>query len=76
MLFLTKEDYYNLDLEYYLDLENPADCKFSENVGPYEVLALNEGEVNNQIMVYTDDKFVGFVVDVPFSEVVEALEKK
>lgn len=76
MLFLKKEDYYNLDLEYYLDFENPADCKFRVKVGSYEVFALNEGEVNNQIMVYTDDKFVGFVVDVPFDEVVEALKKR
>lgn len=71
MMVVTKEEYYNSELDYHLDCENVADCKYKESVNGFEVLALNENA--DQFMIFNNDGKVSFIIDTYLEQVKEFL---
>lgn len=64
----TREEYDSLDLGYYLDCENVADCKFWSYIKNHEVLGLSKD--SDQFMMFKGDKVIYFV-NCTFEEVVD-----
>lgn len=71
MTILSKEDYYKEDLEYFLDYENVADCKYQEIINGFDVLALNEKA--DQFMIYNNAGKVYFITDTTLEQVKDFL---
>ena len=68
MTIYTKEAYEQVSLDYYLDSDNPADCKFTKKIGCYEIMGLQESA--DQFMI-TKNECTGtlFCVDTTLDEV-------
>lgn len=71
MTILTKEDYCGAELDYYLDHENVADCKYQESVNGFDVLGLNEKA--DQFMIINNAGKVSFIIDTNLEQVKEFL---
>lgn len=68
MTIYTKEAYEQVRLDYYLDSDNPADCKFTKKIGCYEIMGMQENA--DQFMI-NKNECTGtlFCVDTTLDEV-------
>lgn len=67
LIVTTSEEYNNLELGYYLDCENIADCKYRHTVNDKEIVGLHHDA--EQFMVFTKDRLL-YCVDCTASEVI------
>lgn len=67
----NRKDYDSLDLGYYLDNENVADCKFREIIKGFEVFALNKNA--DQFMIFNNSGKDFYIIETSFEEVKEFL---
>jgi hypothetical protein len=72
MTIIKQEDYYyGSELDYYLDSNNVADCKYQESINGFDVLGLNENE--SQFMIFNNAGEVFYIVDTTLEQVKEFL---
>jgi hypothetical protein len=68
MKIITNGIYQSLELDYHLDAENIADCKFKENCLDFEILSLNKDSEQFMIFPPSETSNPIFVIDASFDE--------
>lgn len=69
MKLFTNKVYQNLELDYHLDGDNVADCKFKETYLDFEILSLNKDSEQFMIFPPSETSVPIFVIDATFDEV-------